>query len=81
MALLTIYYGFLDNFLQLFCFAFCAVQNLSCAVQKSDYLFRGRGVKVSPRTALLLSKIENGTKNGGRCNSGLTAYLFLENYT
>jgi len=32
MALLTI-------FLRLFCFAFCAVQNSSRAVQKSDYLF------------------------------------------
>jgi len=39
----------------LFCFVFYAVQSLTLTVQKSDYLFRG-GVKVSPRTALLLSK-------------------------
>ncbi len=53
------FYGFLDNFLQLFCLAFYAVQSLSHAVQKSDHLFfwgGGRCIKVSPRTALLLLK-------------------------
>ncbi len=52
------FYSFLDNFLRLFCFAFCAVQNSSRPVQKTDYLFLGGGgVKVSPRTALRLSKM------------------------
>jgi hypothetical protein len=45
------------------CFAFlCSTKFMSKVmykshVQKSDYLFQGGGVKASPRTALLLSKI------------------------
>ncbi len=54
------FYGFLDNFLRLFSFCFLCSTNFVSAVQKSDYLFLGGVgvcVKVSPRTALLLSKI------------------------
>ncbi len=50
------FYGFLNNFYGFFCFAFYAVQILA-QWYKSLITFLGEGgVKVSPRTALLLSK-------------------------
>ncbi len=48
MALLTIFTAF--------CFAFYAVQISSPQYKSLITFFRGGGVKVSPRTALLLSK-------------------------
>jgi hypothetical protein len=60
IALLTIFYSFLDNFLCFFCFAFYAVQILSPQYKSLITFFRGGGVKVFPRTALLLSKTLHG---------------------
>ncbi len=64
------FYGFLDDFLQLFLFCFLCSTNIISAVQKSDYLFYGNVcVKVSPRTALLLSKSLVGLNPGGQCSN------------
>jgi hypothetical protein len=54
IALLTIFYGFLDNFLRLILFCFLCSKKFALPSTKVWLRFLGRGVKVSPRTALLL---------------------------
>jgi hypothetical protein len=64
MTLLTIFYGFLDNFLQLYLFCFICSTKFVYAVQKSVARFEvGGGVKAILWTACCCQKIDPITNN------------------